>query len=199
MAQEEPGTMAQTLPSTMAQTLPTTMESATGPTITQGPTTMAQTQPSTLAQQEPTTTAQEEPGTLAQTLPTTQEGQPTTTATTNFEPILFNFDEASLSNDAMEALNQLAAYLFDHPEVGVVISGHTDERGTDEYNMALGDQRARVAKDYLTRLGVDPSRIAIVSYGEASPVATGEGEDSWSKNRRSEFKIVSKDEVQASR
>lgn len=123
---------------------------------------------------------------------------PAVPTSSDFDPIFFAFDEASLSDDAMDSLNLVGTYLSNHPEAGVVIAGHTDERGTEEYNMALADERARVAKTYLTRLGIDPSRIVIVAYGEEVPMSLGTGEETWAKNRRDEFKIVKKDEAQAS-
>ena len=109
-----------------------------------------------------------------------------------FTPIYFSFDESSLSQEAMQQLDEIGAYLEAHPEEGIIISGHTDERGTEEYNMALSDLRALSAKDYLTRLRIDPARIAIIPYGEELPSLIGSNEESWSKNRRDEFKLVQK-------
>lgn len=128
---------------------------------------------------------------------TSKATQPPALANVDFAPILFDFDDATLSEQAIDSLNQLVVYLSNHPEIGVIISGHTDERGTAEYNMALGEQRAHVAKDHLTRFGIDPSRIAVVSYGEESPMSYGTGEEVWAKNRRNEFQIVT--QAQASR
>lgn len=110
----------------------------------------------------------------------------------SFTPIYFSFDESGLNLDAMVQLDEIGAYLEAHPDEGIIISGHTDERGSEEYNMALSDQRALSAKDYLTRLRIDPARIAIIPYGEELPSLIGSNEDSWSKNRRDEFKIVQK-------
>jgi peptidoglycan-associated lipoprotein len=103
------------------------------------------------------------------------------------DPIYFDFDSFTLSDAAKERLQKVADYLSKHPGSTVTISGHTDERGTTEYNLALADQRAKVAHDFLLRLGVDANRIKTISYGEERPAAKGEGEETWGKNRRDEF------------
>jgi peptidoglycan-associated lipoprotein len=74
-----------------------------------------------------------------------------------------------------------------YPEAAVVIEGHCDERGTVEYNLALGDKRAKAAKDYLVSLGVEAGQIFTISYGKERPVDSGHNEDAWAKNRRAEF------------
>jgi peptidoglycan-associated lipoprotein len=106
-----------------------------------------------------------------------------------FSPVYFAFDDASLSRDAMLELDSLGAYLSDHPQIKVIVSGHTDERGTDEYNLALSAARATSVKDYLTRLRIDPARISTLPYGEEMPAAQGESEAAWSLNRRAEFSL----------
>jgi peptidoglycan-associated lipoprotein len=107
-----------------------------------------------------------------------------------FSPVYFAFDDASLSRDAMLELDSLGAYLSDHPQIKVVVSGHTDDRGTDEYNLALSAARATSVKDYLTRLRIDPARISTLPYGEEMPAAQGETEAAWSLNRRAEFSLL---------
>lgn len=98
--------------------------------------------------------------------------------------IYFGYDRYDLSSDARSGLQAQAAWLQDHASVKVTVEGHCDERGTREYNLALGDRRANSVKNYLVALGVDPSRIHTVSYGKERPAVTGTGESSWSQNRR---------------
>jgi peptidoglycan-associated lipoprotein len=103
------------------------------------------------------------------------------------ENIYFEFDSAALSPVAQSVLSGKADYLRDNPGFQVIIEGHCDERGTPEYNLALGDRRAESAKSFLRNLGIDSSRFTTVSYGEESPVETGHDEDAWSQNRRAKF------------
>jgi peptidoglycan-associated lipoprotein len=105
------------------------------------------------------------------------------------ENIYFDFDSAALSPVAQGVLSVKADYLRDNPGSQVIIEGHCDERGTPEYNLALGDRRAESAKNFLINLGIDPSRFTSVSYGEESPVDTGHDEEAWAKNRRAKFLI----------
>ena len=105
------------------------------------------------------------------------------------ENIYFEFDSAALSPVAQGVLSGKVDYLRDNPGSQVIIEGHCDERGTPEYNLALGDRRAESAKRFLVNFGVDPSRFTTVSYGEESPVETGHGEDAWSQNRRAKFLV----------
>jgi len=99
--------------------------------------------------------------------------------------VFFGFNKFKLSAAARATLDKQSAWLKKHGSVTVVIEGHADERGTREYNLALGERRANSAKDYLVTLGVSPSRIKTISYGEERPVALGSSEKSWSQNRRS--------------
>ncbi len=102
-------------------------------------------------------------------------------------PIYFDFDSYNIVEASKSELQQVADYLQKHPGSTVTISGHTDERGTTEYNLMLGDQRAKATHDYLVRLGIDPLRIKTISFGEERPAVPGHDEASWSKNRRDEF------------
>lgn len=102
--------------------------------------------------------------------------------------IFFDFDSSALKPESREVLQAKAEAMELLPEVTLVIEGHCDDRGTDEYNLALGERRARAAYEYLVRLGVAPSRLSIVSYGEERPMVMGSGESAWAKNRRCEFK-----------
>jgi len=106
----------------------------------------------------------------------------------------FGYDEAALSADAQSALSSSAKWLSGMEGHGynILIEGHCDERGTEQYNLALGDKRANVAKEYLQTLGVDGARIRTVSYGEERPFDTGHDESAWAKNRRAHLVIVGK-------
>ena len=108
------------------------------------------------------------------------------------KPAFFDYDKADVRADARDVLAANATWLKKYPSVMFTIEGHTDERGTAQYNLALGDRRANAAKDYLVSLGVDASRIKTVSYGKERPFATGHDEDSWQKNRRANFVVTSK-------
>ncbi len=99
--------------------------------------------------------------------------------------IYFEFDSAVLGDDARDTLDNNAEWLKENPAREIVIEGHTDEQGTTEYNIGLGDRRARAAKDYLLALGVDDGRVRIVSYGEEKPALPGVDD----KNRRSIFVV----------
>jgi len=108
------------------------------------------------------------------------------------KPAFFDYDKADIRADAREALAGNATWLKKYPSVQFTLEGHTDERGTAQYNLALGDRRANAAKDYLVSLGVDSARIKSVSYGKERPFATGHDEDSWQKNRRAHFVVTAK-------
>ena len=107
--------------------------------------------------------------------------------------IHFDLDKYNLTAEATEILAQNAQGLEmeDYASVIIRIEGHCDERGSDEYNMALGEKRAATARDYLINYGVDPERISIISYGESRPVDMNHNEDAWTKNRRAMFIKVS--------
>ena len=98
--------------------------------------------------------------------------------------VYFGYDSAVLDGNSQATLFRQAAFLKGNPSLTVTIEGHCDERGTREYNLALGERRAAAARDYLLAQGVDPARIRVISYGKERPVAAGSNETSWSKNRR---------------
>ena len=102
--------------------------------------------------------------------------------------VYFAFDRYDLDNAAKELLRVKADIMMQYPEISVKIEGHCDARGTEEYNLALGERRAKAAYDYLIMLGVDPAQISMVSYGKLYPAMEGNGEEAWSKNRRDEFR-----------
>ena len=103
--------------------------------------------------------------------------------------VYFSFDDFSLSEEAKQTLLENAAWLMNRPEKKVAIGGHCDERGTGEYNLALGERRANSAKRYLINLGVNAGQISTISYGEEKPADMGNTEESWAKNRRGEFVV----------
>ena len=99
----------------------------------------------------------------------------------------FDFDRYNIRPDAARTLDASAAWLREHPEMLVLIEGHCDERGTNEYNLALGERRARATMSYLAARGIQASRITIISYGEERPTCTARAESCWAKNRRAHF------------
>ena len=103
--------------------------------------------------------------------------------------ILFDFDSAELSTMAKMLLKEKAEWLNANPMVKVTIEGHCDERGTTEYNLALGERRARAAKNYLADLGISTVRMNMVSFGEEKPLDSGKNEEAYRKNRRAQFVI----------
>ncbi len=106
--------------------------------------------------------------------------------------VLFAFDSYALSNSARDALKGHADWMKSNPKATVQIEGHCDEQGTSEYNLALGERRARAALDYLVKLGIPKKRLDTVSFGEERPVDPGHDESAWSKNRRAAFVVTSR-------
>jgi peptidoglycan-associated lipoprotein len=106
--------------------------------------------------------------------------------------IHFDFDKYDIRSGDAEILKENAALLMKYPKVKIQVEGHCDERGTNEYNLALGERRANAAKKYLLSLGVSTDRISSISYGEEKPLDAGHNEEAWSKNRRGHFVILSK-------
>jgi peptidoglycan-associated lipoprotein len=98
--------------------------------------------------------------------------------------VYFDFDRFDLDDVSRATLERQAAWLAANQGVRVTVEGHCDERGTREYNLALGERRANAAKDYLVALGVSPDRVRTVSYGDERPVAMGSNETAWGQNRR---------------
>ncbi len=105
------------------------------------------------------------------------------------EDIYFEYDKATLLPAARELLKKKAQWLRANAEAIILIEGHCDDRGTNEYNLALGERRARNTKTYLTDLGISSSRLTTISYGEERPVDPGQTEEAWAKNRRAHFEI----------
>jgi len=105
--------------------------------------------------------------------------------------IYFDYDRSDLTPQARATLNAQLEVLRNYPAVTIMISGHADERGSDEYNLALGNRRANSVRQFLVQYGVLSGRMQTVSYGEEQPAVNGHGETAWSQNRRAEFQIQS--------
>ena len=103
--------------------------------------------------------------------------------------IHFEFDKSELTAKAQQILKKKAGWLEKNPDEDVLIEGHCDERGTTEYNLALGERRAQAARDFLINMGISSSRISYVSYGEEKPLDPAGNPEAWAKNRRAEFVI----------
>mgnify|MGYP001206806419 CR=1 FL=1 len=99
--------------------------------------------------------------------------------------VFFGYDSAELDSDAQELLQDQVAWLKQYPAVSVTVEGHCDERGTREYNLALGEKRAQAVKNHLIVLGIDSSRVSTISYGKERPSVVGSNDEAWSQNRRS--------------
>jgi peptidoglycan-associated lipoprotein len=113
--------------------------------------------------------------------------EPTAEMAVFFKDIYFEYDKVTLSPEAKEHLNKLGEWLLKNNSVQVLVEGHCDQRGTAEYNLALGERRAHAAKKYLVQLGVNGDRVSTISYGKERPVDPGNNEAAWSKNRRDHF------------
>jgi len=111
-------------------------------------------------------------------------------AVSDLTRIHFDFDQFTLSPEARQTLAANATIIKAAPGLRVRIEGHCDERGSDEYNLALGERRAQAAKDYLVSLGVPADRLELISYGEELPLDPASNEAAWAKNRRAEFKAI---------
>ena len=115
---------------------------------------------------------------------------PVEVAVPELETVYFDYDRATIRDDQKSTLRSNASAIRGGSYSTVVIEGHCDERGSEEYNLALGERRANAVKQYLIDSGVSGSRIDTVSFGEASPASRGHTESAWSQNRRSEFRVV---------
>ncbi len=123
------------------------------------------------------------------TQPTPPPEAPKPVETFAAQTVYFAFDDYTLNSDAQGRLTGLADHLKQAQNTVVQIEGHCDERGSIEYNLALGERRAQSVKNYLGQLGVDAGRLSTISYGEEKPAADGHDESAWSKNRRAEFTL----------
>jgi peptidoglycan-associated lipoprotein len=107
-----------------------------------------------------------------------------------FEDILFDYDKYNINDEYKPVLQSISSWMMKNSSAKLLIEGHCDERGTNEYNLALGDRRAKATKDFLRSLGVSSARMDIISYGEEKPLCSDQNEGCWSKNRRAHFVIL---------
>ncbi|HSD50667.1 MAG TPA: peptidoglycan-associated lipoprotein Pal [Candidatus Methylomirabilis sp.] len=117
-------------------------------------------------------------------------GAQPTPAAVPLQDIFFDFDKSNIRDDQRAAINQDVSWLKGNPTAKVTIEGHADERGTNEYNLALGERRAKATKDYLVAAGIAADRIATVSYGEERPFVLGHDESAWKWNRRAHLVLT---------
>lgn len=122
----------------------------------------------------------------------TQQGQRDASYTeeSQLKDVLFDFDKSDIRADARDLLKANADWIKAHPNAKIQIEGHCDERGTNEYNLALGERRANAVKKYIASLGVEADRLYTISYGEELPIDPGHTEDAWAKNRRAHFLVT---------
>jgi peptidoglycan-associated lipoprotein len=109
-----------------------------------------------------------------------------------FAAIQFGYDSCDLDSEARAQLDQAATYLQNNKSLHVTIAGHADERGTAEYNLALGEKRANAVRKYLSTMGVSAERLGTISFGELQPVENAQTEEAFAKNRRADFKVENK-------
>ena len=147
-------------------------------------------QPQKATQKAETKQLAKAPASQRSSLEQMQQGKPVGTPQSSpMKDIYFDFDRYDLRPDARTALKANADWLKQNPSATAQIEGHCDDRGTAEYNLALGAKRAQSAKDYLTTLGISQQRLSTISYGEEVPVCREENEDCWQKNRHDRFVI----------
>jgi peptidoglycan-associated lipoprotein len=148
-------------------------------------------QPSTMAPSTGTgpSTAAPAPAPGSTAAPATRPVPSEFTATENLRDVFFDFDKYDIRPTDAKTLDANASWLKSNPNFLVLIEGHCDERGTNEYNLALGERRAKSTMNYLVSQGVQASRITIISYGEERPVCTQKTEECWAKNRRAHFLV----------
>ena len=125
-----------------------------------------------------------EEGTLTESSPSIIPGSQEDLIVNVGDRVFFGYDSAELDEDAQELLQDQVAWIKEH-DASVTIEGHCDERGTREYNLALGEKRAQSVKNYLISLGVNPDRISTISYGKERPAVVGSNDGAWAQNRRS--------------
>lgn len=121
---------------------------------------------------------------------TSREGFPSTPVAIQTEPVYFAFDSYTIASRELSKVREVAGHLNSNPAYGVILEGHTDERGSREYNLALGERRALAVRDLLLSLGVGSDRIQTLSLGEEQPAVSGFDETAWARNRRVEFKLM---------
>ena len=107
-----------------------------------------------------------------------------------FQDVLFDYDRYDIRNEARQVLDSVASFLNNEKDLNVAIEGHCDDRGTNEYNLALGEKRAKATKNYLVSLGTSPERFTVVTYGEEKQLCTDQTETCWQQNRRAHFVVL---------
>ena len=103
--------------------------------------------------------------------------------------VFFDFDRSDLTSDDQDTIEKVVAWMQTYPDVTVTLEGHADERGTREYNLALGERRANAVRRYMKALGIDGSRLSVISYGNERPAVLGSNEVAWAQNRRAVFVV----------
>ncbi len=107
-----------------------------------------------------------------------------------FKDVLFDYDKYVIRPDARPVLDSVADFLNEEKNLNIVVEGHCDSRGTNEYNLALGEKRAKAAKNYLLARGISPARLLVITYGEEKPVCMNSNESCWQSNRRAHFVVT---------
>ncbi len=149
-------------------------------------------EPSTSASNAPATPTEPPPSTPQQTNENGPMVDDITEISRQLQPVFFDYNKYDIREDQIGALQNNAKVMKQNATVNVLIEGHCDERGTEEYNLALGERRAGAAKDFLVSLGIPDSRLSTISYGESRPFAQGHNEEAWAQNRRAQFVAVKK-------
>jgi len=137
------------------------------------------------------TTVDTTPVTPPPTRPVEPPAPKPTLQETQFQTVYFDFDKYDLRSDAKAALDANFALLQEFSSAIVKVEGHCDERGSVEYNLSLGEKRAKAVQNYLVGRGIAPARISVISYGKERPVDNAHNEAAWAKNRRAEFRVIS--------
>lgn len=127
--------------------------------------------------------------TTSQSLPGPTEGTQEHLLVNVGDRVFFGYDRSDLTTQAQATIEALATWMNSYPSVTMSIEGHCDERGTREYNLALGERRANAVRDYMIALGVDPNRLTTISYGKERPAVLGSNKEAWAQNRRSVFVV----------
>jgi peptidoglycan-associated lipoprotein len=135
------------------------------------------------------TTTQASPSTAPSTIPGPAAGSQEELTVEVGDRVFFDYDQYNVRADQRGTVEALAAWLDANPSVTLTLEGHCDERGTREYNLALGERRANSVRDYLVALGVNPARLSTVSFGEERPAVLGSTESAWAQNRRGVFMV----------
>jgi peptidoglycan-associated lipoprotein len=145
--------------------------------------------PATKVETKPEAEVTEQPAAPVEEVEETAQEETPTIKMPVLSDVFFEFDKSRLTDEGKQALAENARQLKEGSSMAIIIEGHCDERGTNAYNLALGEKRANTAKEYLVSLGVDAGRMQTISYGEERPFDQGHNEAAWSKNRRAHFAV----------